>query len=105
MFEDLEKAAPDCYAVREYAAWHSLTYRTASCVRDTLAATCPNGELPREVRYFFDDFACTAPIGKVFVMQSGTKPVQIPRYDTLNSEEYREYLKANKSRQRTSCLR
>ncbi len=244
MFEELEKAAPGCYAVREYAAWHSLPYRTASCVRDTLAAalstvfpesirkmmqekpqfdiehfannrealvvitsaiepsqtyyanlfyrdterqllryaaTCPNGELPREVRYFFDDFACTAPIqgfandislfrsaglsaimllqseqqleaiykddapiirqncavyvyfpggfddksceivskrmclpydevlyapiGKVFVMQSGTKPVQIPRYDTLNSEEYREYLKANKSRQRTSCLR
>ena len=26
------------------------------------ASTCPNGELPREVRYIFDDFACTAPI-------------------------------------------
>lgn len=125
MFYELEKAAPGCYAVREYSAWHSLPYRTASCVRDTLAAalslvfpesirkmmqekpqfdaehfannkealivitsaidpsqayyanlfyrdterqllryasTCPNGELPREVRYIFDDFACTAPI-------------------------------------------
>lgn len=244
MFANLEKATPGCYAVREYTAWHSLPYRTASCVRDTLAAalstvfpesirkmmqekpqfnaehfannkealvvitsaidpsqvyyanlfyrdterqllryaaTCPNGELPREVRYIFDDFACTAPIqgfandislfrsaglsaimllqseqqleaiykddapiirqncavyayfpggfddksceivskrmclpydevlyaplGKVFVMQSGTKPVHIPRYDTLNSEEYRGYLKANKSRQHSSYLR
>ncbi len=26
------------------------------------AASCPGGELPREVRYIFDDFACTAPI-------------------------------------------
>lgn len=244
MFANLEKATPGCYAVREYTAWHSLPYRTASCVRDTLAAalstvfpesirkmmqekpqfnaehfannkealvvitsainpsqvyyanlfyrdterqllryaaTCPNGELPREVRYIFDDFACTAPIqgfandislfrsaglsaimllqseqqleaiykddapiirqncavyayfpggfddksceivskrmclpydevlyaplGKVFVMQSGTKPVHIPRYDTLNSEEYRGYLKANKSKQHSSYLR
>lgn len=46
-----------------------------------------------------------APLGKVFVMQSGTKPVHIPRYDTLNSEEYRGYLKANKSRQHSSYLR
>lgn len=38
MFSELEKAAPGCYAVREYRAWHSLPYRTASCVRDTLAA-------------------------------------------------------------------
>lgn len=235
MFANLEKAAPGCYAVREYTAWHSLPYRTASCVRDTLAAalstvfpesirkmmrekpqfdaehfannkealivitsaidssqayyanlfyrnterqllryaaTCPNGELPREVRYIFDDFACTAPIqgfandislfrsaglsaimllqseqqleaiykndapiirqncavyayfpggfddksceivskrmclpydevlyaplGKIFIMQSGKKPVHILRYDTLNSEEYLEYLEANK---------
>ena len=126
-----------------------------------------NGELPREIRLFFDDFACTCPIegfaadislmrsiglsavmllqsesqlesiygsdapiirqncavytyfpggfddrsceivskrmglpyedimyaslGKVFIMQSGRKPVYIPRYDTLASEEYREY--------------
>ena len=38
LFRDLEAAAPGCYAVREYAGWHSLPYRTASCVRDTLAA-------------------------------------------------------------------
>lgn len=244
MFIQLNKAAPGCYAVREYNAWHSLPYRTASCVRDTLAAalstvfpesirkmmqdkpqfnverfannkealivitsaidpsqnyyanlfyrdterqllryaaSCPNGELPREVRYIFDDFACTAPIqgfandislfrsaglsaimllqseqqleaiykddapvirqncavyayfpggfddrsceivskrmglpyddilyapfGKVFVMQSGTKPVHIPRYDTLNSKEYQEYLNANKSKRCISHTR
>lgn len=244
MFRELENAAPGCYAVREYAAWHSLPYRTASCVRDTLAAalssvfpesirkmmqekpqfdaehfannkealivitsaidpsqtyyanlfyrdterqllryasTCPNGELPREVRYIFDDFACTAPIqgfandislfrsaglsaimllqseqqldaiykddapiirqncavyayfpggfddksceivskrmclpydevlyaplGKVFIMQSGKKPVHIQRYDTLNSEEYHEYLEANKTKRKTSHTR
>ena len=244
MFSELEKAAPGCYAVREYSAWHSLPYRTASCVRDTLAAalslvfpesirkmmqekpqfdaehfannkealivitsaidpsqayyanlfyrdterqllryasTCPNGELPREVRYIFDDFACTAPIqgwandislfrsaglsaimllqseqqleaiykddapiirqncaiyayfpggfddksceivskrmclpydevlyaplGKVFIMQSGKKPVHIQRYDTLNSEEYLEYLEANKMKRKSSHAR
>ena len=230
--------------MREYSAWHSLPYRTASCVRDTLAAalslvfpesirkmmqekpqfdaehfannkealivitsaidpsqayyanlfyrdterqllryasTCPNGELPREVRYIFDDFACTAPIqgwandislfrsaglsaimllqseqqleaiykddapiirqncaiyayfpggfddksceivskrmclpydevlyaplGKVFIMQSGKKPVHIQRYDTLNSEEYLEYLEANKMKRKSSHAR
>ena len=244
MFYELEKAAPGCYAVREYSAWHSLPYRTASCVRDTLAAalslvfpesirkmmqekpqfdaehfannkealivitsaidpsqayyanlfyrdterqllryasTCPNGELPREVRYIFDDFACTAPIqgwandislfrsaglsaimllqseqqleaiykddapiirqncaiyayfpggfddksceivskrmclpydevlyaplGKVFIMQSGKKPVHNQRYDTLNSEEYLEYLEANKMKRKSSHAR
>lgn len=244
MFRQLDKAAPGCYAVREYNSWHSLPYRTASCVRDTLAAalsvvfpesirkmmqakpqfdvkkfannkealiiitsavdtsqqyyanlfyrdterqllryavTCPNGELPREIRFIFDDFACTAPIqgfandislfrsagisaimllqseqqleaiykdeapiirqncavyayfpggfddksceivakrmgllyedilyaplGKVFIMQSGTKPVHIPRYDTLNSEEYREYLNVNRSRKHTTSAR
>lgn len=244
MFYELEKAAPGCYAVREYSAWHSLPYRTASCVRDTLAAalslvfpesirkmmqektqfdaehfsnnkealivitsaidpsqayyanlfyrdterqllryasTCPNGELPREVRYIFDDFACTAPmqgwandislfrsaglsaimllqseqqleaiykddapiirqncavyayfpggfddksceivskrmclpydevlyapLGKVFIMQSGKKPVHIQRYDTLNSEEYLEYLEANKMKRKSSHAR
>lgn len=125
LFERLEQAAPNCFAVREYSSYSSLPYRTASCVRDTLAAclgtvfpesirnvmqskppfrvdkfanrksailvitsavnpgqqyysnlfyrdtmhqllhyaaNCPNGELPREVRYIFDDFACTAPI-------------------------------------------
>lgn len=244
MFRQLDKAAPGCYAVREYNSWHSLPYRTASCVRDTLAAalsvvfpesirkmmqakpqfdvekfannkealivitsavdtsqqyyanlfyrdterqllryaaTCPNGELPREIRFIFDDFACTAPIqgfandislfrsaglsaimllqseqqleavykddapiirqncavyayfpggfddksceivskrmglpyedilyaplGKVFIMQSGTKPVHIPRYDTLNSEEYREYLNVNRSGKHTISAR
>lgn len=234
MFHKIEKAAPGCYAVREYNAWRSLPYKTASCVRDTLAAALstvfpeairelmqdkpqlnieqfaanqeavivitsaidlsqqyyanlfyrdlirqllrlsadrPNGELPREIRFIFDDFACTcpidgyendislfrsagisaimllqsesqlekvysregaaiirqncavyayfpggfddrsceivakrmntlyeeilfAPLGKVFIMQSGRKPVHIPRYDTLHSKEYAEYLAA-----------
>lgn len=235
MFHQLEEADPRCIAVREFNSWHCLPCRTASCVRDTLAAvlstvfpnsirnmmrgkpqfdaesfannkealivitnaveqsqnyyanlfhrdterqllcyanSLPNGELPREIRYFFDDFACTSPIqgwatdislfrsaglsaimllqseqqleaiykedapiirqncsvyvyfpggfddksceivskrmglpydeilyapmGKVFIMQSGTKPIHIPRYDTLNSIEYQEYLDANK---------
>lgn len=235
VFHQLEEAAPECFAVREFNAWHSLPFRTASCVRDTLAAalstvfpesirammrekpqfdiksfannkealivitnaveqsqhyyanlfhrdterqlicyanSLPNGELPREIRYFFDDFAGTAPIqgwandislfrsaglsaimllqseqqleaiykedapiirqncsvyvyfpggfddkscelvskrmelpydeilyapmGKVFIMQSGKKPVYIPRYDIFNSVEYQEYLEANK---------
>lgn len=233
-FQKLEQADPNCYAVREYIAWHSLPYRTAACVRDTLAAalstvfpesirklmqnkpqldleqfarnkealivvtngqetsqqyyanlffrnlirqllrlsvTCPNGELPREIRLIFDDFACTcpidgferdislfrsagisailllqsesqleaiyspeiaaiirqncaayvyfpggfddrsceivskrmslpyedilyAPLGKVFIMHSGRKPVHVPRYDTLNSREYARYLES-----------
>ena len=230
-FRKMERDNPGCYAVREYNAWASLPFKTASCVRDTLssalstffpeairrmmsdkpqfdarkfcagkeavivitdalesaqsyyanlfyrdtvrqllryASECPGGELPREVRLFFDDFACTAPIkgfandislfrsaglsavmllqseqqleaiykddapvirqncavyayfpggfddrsceivskrmglpyeeilyaplGKVFIMQSGQKPVHICRYDTLKSDEYREYL-------------
>ncbi|MBC5745908.1 type IV secretory system conjugative DNA transfer family protein [Lachnospiraceae bacterium MD308] len=238
MFQALAETAPGCYAVREYNAWHSLPYKTASCVRDTLAAALssvfpesirkmmqekeqlnierfatkkeavivitsavdttqqyyanlfyrdmirqllrlaadrPNGELPRAIRFFFDDFACTAPIegfdsdislfrsvgisaimllqsesqlekvytkegaaiirqncsvycyfpggfddrsceivsrrmnmpyedilyaplGKVFIMQSGKMPVHIPRYDTLHSKEYAEYLKASKKK-------
>lgn len=235
MFSKLGKASPGCYAVREYNAWHSLPYKTASCVRDTLSSalstvfpeairklmqgkpqldvknfankkealivitsavdtaqqyyanlfyrdlirqllchstTCYNGELPREIRFFFDDFACTCPIegfgqdislfrsaglsavlllqseaqleaiykddapiirqncavyayfpggfddrsceivskrmalpyedilyaslGKVFIMQSGRKPVHISRYDTLNSKEYAEYMEIEK---------
>ena len=237
MFLKLDRAVPGCYAVREYNSWHSLPYRTASCVRDTLAAALstvfpeairkmmkckpqfdiesfannkealivitsaiepyqhyyanlffrdtvrqllryavsrPDGELPREIRYIFDDFACTAPIkgfgndislfraaglsaimllqseqqleaiykddasiirqncavyayfpggfddksceivskrmglpydeilyaplGNVFIMQSGKKPVHIARYNTLNSKEYQEYIKINKLR-------
>lgn len=244
MFKRIEKAAPGCYAAREFNSWHSLPFRTASCVRDTLAAALstvfpesirrimsekpqfnaekfannkealiiitsavdssqqyyanlfyrdterqflrysarfPNGELPREIRYIFDDFACTAPIqgfandislfrsaglsaimllqseeqldviykdeapiirqncsvyvyfpggfddkscesvskrmglpyedilyaplGKVFVMQSGRKPVHIPRYDTLNSKEYQEYLKNSRSGRRITKAR
>lgn len=245
MFYRLEEAAPGCYAVREYNAWHSLPYKTASCVRDTLAAAlstvfpealrkmmqckpqldiekfasnkeavivitsaietsqqyyanlfyrdmirqllrlstdCPNGELQREVRFIFDDFACTCPIegfdndislfrsagisaimllqsesqlekvytpegasiirqncsvytyfpggfddrsceivskrmnmpyedilyaslGKVFIMQSGRKPVHIPRYDTLHSKEYAEYLDASRESDRRNAAR
>ena len=234
-FRLLDNACPSCYAVREYNSWHSLPYKTASCVRDTLASVlsavfpesiremmktkpqldverfvknkealviisdaidisqqyyvniifrdlmrqllryatkCPNGELPREIRFIFDDMACTAPIqglahdlslfrsaglsavmflqseqqleaiykedapiirqncavyayfpggfddkscelvskrmglpyedilyapmGKVFIMQSGRKPVHIARYATLDSKEYQQYLDANK---------
>ena len=125
MFQRLAEADPDGYAVREYRSWHALPYRTASCVRDTVAAAlsivfpeairkmmqekpqldverfvwhqealivitsavdtaqqeyanlfyrdterqllryaagCPGGQLPREIRYIFDDFACSAPI-------------------------------------------
>lgn len=38
MFQQLEKASPGCFAVREFNSWRSLPDRTASCVRDTLAA-------------------------------------------------------------------
>ena len=148
-----------------------------------LSVNCPNGELPREIRFVFDDFACTcpiegfendislfrsagisaimllqsesqlekvytpegaaiirqncavyayfpggfddrsceivskrmnmpyedilyAPLGKVFIMQSGRKPVHIPRYDTLNSSEYAEYLNVarNFDRKRTDRI-
>lgn len=132
------------------------------------AAASPGGQLPREVRLIFDDFACTcpiegferdislfrsagisailllqsesqleaiytregaaiirqncavyvyfpggfddlsceivsrrmgipyeevlyAPLGKVFIMRSGCKPVHVPRYNTLSSREYAEY--------------
>ena len=239
LFLNLEREDPGCYAVREYNAWASLPFKTASCVRDTLssalssffpealrrmmrekpqfdarkfcagkeavviitdalessqnyyanlfyrdterqllryASTRPNGELPREVRLIFDDFACTAPIkgfandislfrsagisavmllqseqqleaiykedapvirqncavyayfpggfddrsceivskrmglpyeeilyaplGKVFIMQSGHKPVHIYRYDTLDSDEYREYMAVSRPERR-----
>lgn len=233
-FELLRHADPQCLAVREFDSWHSLPNRTASCVRDTLAAAlgtmfpeavrrmlgerdpldipgfaagkealilitsavdpaqqyyanlvfrdlirrllrhaaqCPGGELPREIRFLFDDMSCTAPIqglahdlslfraagmsaviflqseeqldavykeeapiirqncaayayfpggfddrsceivskrmglpyedilyapmGKVFIMRTGARPVHIPRYPTLESREYREFLAAN----------
>lgn len=231
IYRKLEKADQSCFAVREYCNWHSLPYKTASCVRDSAAAAlsavfpeairnmmqrkpqldlehfvrhkeavivitsaieptqqlyanlfyrdmerqllryatlCPRGELPREVRFFFEDFACTAringfandislfrsagisavlflqseqqldaiyqeeapiirqncaayvyfpggfddrsceivskrmglpyeeilyaPMGKVFVMRSGCQPIHIPRYDTLHSKEYHDFM-------------
>ncbi len=33
-----------------------------------------------------------APTKHVIIMQSGKKPVTVPRYDTLNSEEYKKYI-------------
>lgn len=241
VFRNLEKASPDCFAVREYNNWHSLPYKTASCVRDTAAAALtavfpeairnmmqdkpqldlahfvnhkeavivitsatepsqqlyanlfyrdterqllryaeerPKGELPREVRFFFEDFAGTArisgfatdislfrsagisavmflqseqqldaiyqdeapvirqncaayayfpggfddrsceivskrmglpyedilyaPMGKVFVMRSGCQPVHIPRYATLHSKEYREFMKVAETDSQTN---
>ena len=234
MFMELEKASPGCYAAREYRGWHSLPYRTASCVRDTLAAAlsttfpesirrilrskkrfdieafaknkraliiitsgiddsqqyfanlvnqdtirgllryaacCPAGHLPRSVRFYFDDFAGNVPLyglpkqlcvfrsagvsavillqaessleaiygseadvirancacycyfpggmddrsieiaskkfdtpyqdilsadmGKLFVVRTGHKPVYIPRFNTLKSKGYRDYLTVN----------
>ena len=152
----------------------NLFYRSTEQQLLRYAASCPGGELPREVRYFFDDFACTAPIqgfandislfrsaglsailllqseqqleamykeeaavirqncavyayfpggfdnrsceivskrmdlpydevlyapmGKVFVMRSGCRPACLPRYDTLNSREYQEYLSCSNDR-------
>lgn len=232
IFDALAQNNPDSYAVREFNAFRELPYKTASCVRDTLAAALstvfpediremmrsrpqicieefalektalfvisgatdlaqtyyanlffrdfirqllkyaaqqPSGVLPRPVRLLFDDFACTspiegfendislfraagisamlllqsetqleavygaekaaiirqncpvysyfpggfddrscalvakrmnvpydeilyAPLGKVFIMQTGRKPVHIPRYPTVETPEFREYL-------------
>lgn len=39
-----------------------------------------------------------APLGKVFVMQTGKKPVHIERYDTLNSKEYQEYCRITRGK-------
>lgn len=39
-----------------------------------------------------------APTGKVIVMRSGQKPVIVPRYDTMNSKEYQQFLKASKNK-------
>lgn len=131
VFRELETYDPNCYAVREYKAFSMLPFRTASCVRDTLAAVLSNvfpesvrqgmrnlpsirferlaqkktalfiivnpvnsamfnfanliydtaikslleysqtfddGKLPIPVRLFFDDFACSAPV-KAFPQQ------------------------------------
>lgn len=151
----------------------NLFYRDLTRRLLRYAFTCPNGELPREIRFFYDDFACSCPIigfahdislyrsagmsavmlvqseqqldaiykdeapiirqncavyayfaggfddrscelvskrmgvpydeilyaslGKVFIMQSGRRPVHIQRYDTLNSKEYKEYMESNKT--------
>lgn len=230
VFDDLAKFYPHSIAVREYQSWHSLSYRTASCVRDMVtdalssvfpecirnsmlskpqldiekfvrnkealvvitsglessqnhytnlfyrdtmrqllryASTCPKGVLPREIRYYYDDFVCISPIhdfaanissfrcagisfmllvqsesqldaiykedasiirqncaiyayfpgglddtscelvskrmnmlyehilyaslGKVFIMQSGRRPVHVERYPTFSSNEYKKY--------------
>ena len=37
-----------------------------------------------------------APMGKVFIMQSGHKPLHIDRYDTLHAQEYQDYLRVIK---------
>lgn len=160
---------------------HSQAYYANLFYRDTERqflrySTVLNGSLPREIRYFFDDFACTAKIqgwandislfraaglsavmllqseqqldviykdeapiirqncpvyvyfpggfddrsceivskrmgipyeevlyaelGKVFIMQSGRKPVHIPRYNTLESAEYKEYIRIIERRDR-----
>lgn len=36
-----------------------------------------------------------APMGKVFVMCAGHKPIHIPRFNTLESKGYQEYLEVN----------
>ena len=46
---EIRKAAPHSLAVREYDAWRSLPFRTASCVRDTLAAALSN-VFPESIR-------------------------------------------------------
>lgn len=232
----LRRASPHCYAVRMLDGWLSLPFRTASCVRDTLAnalntvfpesirkvmrdrpqidfyklaterrglyiisdaseawQACymnllfgmgirelraiakrsPGSRLPVPVRMYFGDFGCTspiqnfeknisvfrsagiscfivlqsqsqlesiygkdkaaiirqncpvqvyfpggfddrsceivsrrmnmpfedimyAPLGKVFIMQAGRRPVVASRYDTYHSKEYRDFLEANR---------
>lgn len=47
--ETIIQSAPHSYAAREYQAWHSLPFRTASCVRDTLAGAYAN-VFPESVR-------------------------------------------------------
>ena len=159
-----------CYA--------NLFYRETMHQLLKYAANRPSGELPREVRYILEDFACTipmsgiahdlslfrsagmsailllqsegqldavyreeasiirqncaayayfpggfddksceivskrmgipyeevlcAPLGKVFIIQSGKKPVHIPRFDTLHCIEYAKYLKVVHSQKHTA---
>jgi hypothetical protein len=46
-----------------------------------------------------------APLGKVFIMQSGHRPVHIPRYDTLGSDEYRDYMSSVREGRRAARSR
>lgn len=163
-------ASPSDHSRQHYA---NLFYRDT--VRQLLqyAAECPDGELPREVRFIFDPFACNAPIqgwaedmglfhsagisavmllqsdqqleavykeeasrirqncavycyfpggfdykscesisrcmgrsceemfyaplNQVFIMQSGRRPVHIPRYSVPGSEEYEIYINISKT--------
>lgn len=39
--------------------------------------------------------------GKVVIMRSGVKPIVIPRYDTLNSKEYKQFLSMTEKSKRT----
>lgn len=234
--QKVRSVKPHCYAIRMLDAWLSLPYRTAACVRDTLASALeavfpepirevmrdnpqidyekmatkkyglyiisdasevwqdhytnlfwamtirelrdiagrsPGNRLPRQIRLYFGDFGCTspiqnfeknisvfrsagiscfivlqsqsqlesiygidkasiirqncpvqayfpggfddkscelvsrrmnmpfeevmyAPLGRVFIMQAGKKPVIVPRYDTFNSKEYKDYLEAGR---------
>lgn len=147
-----------------------------------IAAECPNGELPREIRFVYDDMACSsrveglehdlslyrsaglssimllqsesqlesnysvngaaiirqncavyayfpggfddrsceivskrmnmpyedvlyAPLGNVFIMQSGRKPVTVRRYDTLHSKEYHEFVDATQKHTNMPAVR
>lgn len=233
----LRDQSPHCYSTRMFNAWASLPFRTASCVRDTLATALsivfpeavrkmmrdrsqinfeklaterkkglfiisdaaepwqayylnlfwsmgirklraiakdsPENRLPIPVRMYFGDFGCTcpiqnfeknisvfrsagiscfivlqsqsqlesiygtdkaaiirqncpvqvyfpggfddrscelvsrrmnmpfedvmyAPLGKVFIMQTGRKPVIVSRYDTYHSKEYQTFLETNR---------
>lgn len=158
----------------------NLFYRDTERQLLRYAAECPHGKLPREIRYIFDDFACTspiqgwaydmsifrsasisaimllqsetqlemiykseapiirqnsslycyfaggfddksceivakrmgiqyqevlfAPLGNVYIMQSGRAPVCIERYDTPNSEEFKQYNNVNnRNRKHSKC--
>lgn len=48
-FSKLAQEDPDCYAVREFLNFHSLPYKTASCVRDT-AASALSAVYPHSLR-------------------------------------------------------
>ena len=58
-------------------------------------ATCEN--IARKLDAPLSD-VMFAPVGKVIVMQSGKKPMIVPRYNTLESKEYQEFLRISKQR-------